>query len=76
MSRIEPIGELVYVASVEEAAAALRERGLRVSDGRNLETLEDLGLVRRHVHHDGVLGLYALAGAVSAGAATLLIALG
>jgi hypothetical protein len=76
MSRIEPIGQLVYVESVEEAAAALRERGLRVSDARKLETLEDLVLVRRHVHHDGVLGLYALAGAVSAAAAALLIALG
>ena len=76
MSRIEPIGQLVYVESVEEAAAALRERGLRVSDARKLETLEDFALVRHHVHHDGVLGLYALAGAVSAAAAALLIALG
>jgi hypothetical protein len=76
MSRIEPIGQLVYVESVEEAAAALRERGLRVSDARKLETLDDLGLVLRHVRHDGVLGLYALAGAVSAAAAALLIALG
>ena len=76
MSRIEPIGQLVYVESVEEAAAALRERGLRVSDARMLETLDDLVLVRRHVHHGGVLGLYALAGAASAAAAALLIALG
>jgi hypothetical protein len=75
MSRIEPIGQLVYVESVEQAAAALRERGLRVSDARNLKTLEDLVLVRRHVH-DGRLGLYALAGVVSAAAAALLIALG
>ncbi len=83
------VGQMVSVDSLEEAAAALRERGLRVSDGRkvvldspevvsgygDLETLAELGL-GRYVHHVRGLGLYALGGAVSAAATALLIALG
>ena len=83
------VGQMVSVESLEEAAAALRERGLRVSDVRkvvldspevvsgyrDLESLAELGLAR-HVYHVRGLGLYALGGAVSAAATALLIALG
>ena len=83
------VGQMVSVESLEEAAAALRERGLRVSDVRkvvldspevvsgyrDLENLAELGLAR-HVYDVRGLGLYALGGAVSAAATALLIALG
>ena len=83
------VGQMVSVESLEEAAAALRERGLRVSDVRKvvldspevvsgyceLETLAEPGLAH-HVYHVRGLGLYALGGAVSAAATALLIALG